>query len=300
MGMVSPDILQQLYGKWQELLDREEGALLKKIICIDGKTMRGNSQNKEKPSHIVSAWSKEDGFCLGQKAVEEKTNEITAIPDLLEKLQVKGQVVTIDAMGTQKGIAEKIRAKRADYVLSLKGNQGTLYEDVKEYFADIEICKEIEKSGNYKKTKEKAHGQIETREYYQTEDIGWLEQRKDWKGLKSMAMERKRIERDGEKKTEYRYYISSLKGDIDLLSRAVRGHWSIESMHWHLDVTFREDANTTIDKTAAQNQNIIRKWCLSILKMAELSTKTKRLSMKKKRFVISLQPVKFLEEVLET
>ena len=107
MGMISPDVLQHLYGKWQELLDRKEGELIKKIICIDGKTMRGSSQNKGKSSHIVSAWRKEDGFCLGQKAVEEKSNEITAIPELLEKLQIKGQNVTIDAMGTQKGIAEK-------------------------------------------------------------------------------------------------------------------------------------------------------------------------------------------------
>ena len=123
MGMISPDVLQHLYGKWQELLDRKEGELIKKIICIDGKTMRGSSQNKGKSSHIVSAWRKEDGFCLGQKAVEEKSNEITAIPELLEKLQIKGQNVTIDAMGTQKGIAEKMRSKRADYVLAVKGNQ---------------------------------------------------------------------------------------------------------------------------------------------------------------------------------
>ncbi len=232
--------------------------------------------------------------------MEEKSNEITAIPEVLERIQIKGQIITIDAMGTQKGIAEKIREKCADYVLALKGNQGTLYEEVKEYFADGQLCKEIERAGNYKKTKEKAHGQIEVREYYQTEDVGWTAQGKDWKGLKSIAMERKSIEKDGVKKTEYRYYISSLKEDIETLSRAVRGHWSIESMHWQLDVTFREDTNRTIDKTAAQNQNIIRKWCLSILKMTELSTRTKRLSMKKKRFVISLQPIKFLEEVLDS
>ena len=99
MGMISPDILQQLYGKWQELLNREEGEALKKIICIDGKTMRSNKQGKEKPSHIVTAWSREDGFSLGQKAVSEKSNEITAIPELIERLQIKGQIITIDAMG---------------------------------------------------------------------------------------------------------------------------------------------------------------------------------------------------------
>ena len=114
MGMISPDILQQLYGKWQELLNRKEGEALKKIICIDGKTMRSNKQGKEKPSHIVTAWSREDGFSLGQKAVSEKSNEITAIPELIERLQIKGQIITVDAMGTQTAIVEKIRGKRAD------------------------------------------------------------------------------------------------------------------------------------------------------------------------------------------
>lgn len=158
------------------------------------------------------------------------------------------------------------------------------------------MCKKIEKAGGYKKTKEKAHSQIETREYYQTEDVGWLEQKKDWKDLKSIAMERKTIEKDGKKTEEYRYFISSMAENIEILSRAVRGHWSIESMHWHLDVTFREDANATLDKTSAQNLNIIRKWSLSILKIMELTKK--KLSMKKKRFVISLSPIKYLEEVL--
>lgn len=162
MGMISPEIIQQLYAKWQEALDRNAGELLKKIICIDGKTMRSNKKNEGKPSRIVSAWRKEDGFCLGQKAVEEKSNEITAIPDLLDKLQIKGQVITIGAMGTQTAIAEKIKNKRVDYVLGLKGNQGTLHENVKEYFADTEFLKRIQENGSYKKATEKAHGQLET------------------------------------------------------------------------------------------------------------------------------------------
>ena len=297
MGMISPEILQQLYGKWQEQLNKNEGELLKKIICIDGKTMCSNKRGEEKASHVVSAWSKEDGFCLGQKAVEEKSNEITAIPELLEKLQIKGQIITIDAMGTQIAIAEKIKQKRADYVLALKKNQHSLYEDVKEYFSDEEFQEEIKRKGDYKKTEEKAHGQIEVREYYQTEDIKWLSQKKNWKCLKSIVMERKRIKKEGKERVEYRYFISSLKADIEQASRAVRGHWSIESMHWHLDVTFREDANRTLDKMAAQNLNIIRKWSLSILKPAELSRH--KLSMRKKRFVISLRPIKYLEELLE-
>lgn len=297
MGMISAEVLQQLYGKWQDLLNRNEGEVLKKIICIDGKTMRGNRKGEERPSHIVSAWSKEDGLCLGQKAVMEKSNEITAIPELLDRLQIKGQIITIDAMGTQTAIAEKIRNKHADYVLALKGNQGNLHKEVMEYFAEEEFLKKIKEEGDYKRTQEKAHSQIEIREYYQTQDIKWLTGKKEWKGLKSIALEKKSLIKGTKKRQEYRYFISSLPVGIETLSRAVRGHWSIESMHWYLDVTFREDANTTIDKVAAQNHNIIRKWCLSILKPLELSQR--KLSLKKKRFVIGMQPVKLLEEVLK-
>lgn len=300
MGMISPDIMQQIYVKWQEMLNRNEGEILRKIICIDGKTMRSNKNETQKPSHIVTAWSREDGFSLGQKAVEEKSNEITAIPELLDKIQIKDQVVTIDAIGTQTEIAKKIRKKRGDYVLALKGNQKNLFEDVKDYFTDPEFRKKIQNGENYRKTVEKARGQIETREYYQTDDIKWLAQKKDWYGLKSIGMERKTIQKGNKIQEDYRYYISSLKPDIELFSRAVRGHWSVESMHWQLDVTFREDANTTIDKTSAQNLNIIRKWCLSILKPMEMSHIKHKLSMKKKRYVISLDPIKMLEQVLDS
>lgn len=297
MALISPDLMQQIMARWHEVLNSEKGEKLKKIIAIDGKTMRGNTQNGSKPSHIVSAYCDEDGFCLGQVAVEEKSNEITAIPELLDRINVKGQVITIDAMGTQTAIAEKIRQKRADYVLALKGNQGTLHDDVKLYFQDDEVCKKLEKAGNYKRAVEKAHSQIEVREYYQTEDIKWLTQRQNWKGLKSIGMERKTITRpDGTISIEYRYYISSLKNSIELFSRAVRRHWSVEVMHWHLDVTFREDANQTIDKFAAQNMNIIRKLCLSILKMVEIFRP--KLSLRKKRFVIAQDPEKLLEFVM--
>lgn len=295
-GLLSPELLQQLYQKWQVLLNKNEGQALKKLICIDGKTMRSNKRKGGKPNHIVTAWCREDGFSLGQKVVDTKSNEITAIPELLEKIKIAGQVVTIDAMGTQTAIAEKIKTKRGEYVLALKENQKTLYEDVKLFFEDEEEKQKLREQGNYKKTVEKAHSQVEIREYYQTKAIGWCIQKKEWKGLRSIGMEEKTIQKNGKEKKEYRYYISSLKEDIELFCRAVRGHWSIESMHWHLDVTFKEDANTTLDKRAAQNLNIIRKWSLSILKMIEIFRPN--LSMKKKRFVISMNPAKFLEEVL--
>lgn len=298
MAIVSPDIMQQIMAKWQALLNSEEGESLRKIIAIDGKTMRGNTQNGSKPSHIVSAWCDEDGFCLGQVAVEEKSNEIKAIPELLNKINIKGQIITIDAMGTQTEIAEKIIQKRADYVLALKGNQTTLHDDVKEYMRDPDILKQIKESGQYRKSVEKAHGQIETREYYQTEDVKWLTQHSKWKKLKSIGMERKTLtQKDGTIRTEYRYFISSLANNIDLFSKAIRKHWSVEVMHWHLDVTFREDANQTIDKNSAQNLNIVRKFCLSILKMVEIFKP--KLSMRKKRFVIAQDVEKFLELVLD-
>lgn len=297
MAMIAPEVMQQVQTKWQELLNREEGEKLRKIIAIDGKTMCGNTNNGKKASHIVSAWCNEDGFCLGQVATEEKSNEITAIPLLLDRINIKGQIITIDAMGTQIAIAEKIRTKRADYVLALKGNQSSLMEDARTYFADEALCQQIKEAGGYIQTVEKAHGQTEKREYYQTDEIKWLEQRKNWKGLKSIGMERKTItRRDGTQSVEHRYFISSLQKDIALFSIAVRKHWSVEAMHWHLDVTFKEDANHTIDKLSAQNLNIVRKFCISILKMVEILKP--RLSMKKKRFVLCQKPEEFLEVVL--
>lgn len=297
MAMINPEQLQQLQVRWQELLNRDEGEKLKKIICIDGKTMRSNSRKGSKPNHIVSAWCKEDGYCLGQKSVEEKSNEITAIPEVLDKINIQGQIVTIDAMGTQTAIAEKIRSKRADYVLALKGNQGILNEDVRLYFEDADIVCQIQDAGNYKKTIEKAHGQIEIREYFQTDNIHWLSQKSKWKGLKSFIMERTTIKREENEIKECRYFISSLPLDIITVCRAVRGHWAIESMHWHLDVTFREDANTTLNKMSAQNLNIIRKWCLCILKQLEI--RGKKMSLQRKRFNVSMNPMKHLEEILK-
>lgn len=297
MGSIDPQHMQNLYEKWNALLSTDEGEKLKKIICIDGKTMRGNGNRHQKPNHIVSAWSDEDGFCLGQKTVEEKSNEITAIPQLLDVIRVRGNVITIDAMGTQTAIAEKIKAKRADYVLSVKENQKNLYTEISEYFADDDLLKEIKDRAGYKKTEEKSHSRIEIREYYQCDRIKWMEEKDRWKGLKSIGMVRKTI-KDGEKTiTENRYYISSLPLDIGLFSKAVRQHWSVEVMHWHLDVTFKEDANTTQDKTAAQNLNIINKWSLSILKLFQIGNK--KLSMRKKRFYISMKAEEYLEQIIK-
>ena len=292
-AMVPSEFLENFQTRWNEMLNSEEGEKVKRLLAIDGKTQRGNGKKDQKGNHIVSAVD-ERGFCLGQKRVEEKTNEITAIPELLDSLNIKGTIITTDAMGTQTAIVKKIRRKRADYVLALKGNQGSLLEDVREYFSDEKL---LEKCA-YKQKVEKARGKIEKREYWQTEDISWLSQKKEWAGLKSIILTRNTIkEADGKETVEERYFISSLPTDIEEAERAVRGHWMVESYHWHLDVTFREDGNHTLEKQAAYNLNIIRKLALNILKIAEVGRRP--LSMKKKRYAIGTNPEKYLDKELE-
>lgn len=291
-AMVPSEFLESFQKQWNEMLNSGEGSKLKRLLAIDGKTQRGNGNKNQKANHIVSAVD-EKGFCLGQTRVEEKTNEIKAIPELLDSLNIKGTIITTDAMGTQTAIVKKIRQKGADYVLALKANQGNLLEDVQLYFTDAEF---LGKSA-YKKTIEKARGKIEKREYWQTDDISWLSQKKEWAGLKTIILTRNTIiGAGGEERTEERYFISSLPLEIEEIARAVRGHWLVESYHWHLDVTFREDGNHTLEKQAAYNLNIIRKLSLNILKVIEVGSKA--LSMKKKRFAIGTNPEKHLEQIM--
>lgn len=292
MGSIQPAVFEGLQRAWNELLSAGEGEKLKRLLRIDGKTMRGNANKHQEALHVVSAWSKEQGVCFGQQAVDGKGKEIPAIKDLLDILSVKGQVVTIDAIGTQTEIAAKIRAGKGDYVLAVKGNQPNLHDDIRTYFDESAFLEKIKTQQGYLETVEKARGRIERREYYQTDDVSWLTGLEKWKGLKTIGMNRNTYKKDGKETTETRYYISSLAPDITLFQESVRGHWSVESMHWHLDVTFREDHNRTLDKTAAQNLNIIRKWALSILKLLDLG---KPYSLKKKRFALSCGFHKYVE-----
>ena len=295
MSIIEPKQLQCIQLAWGEMINSDEGEKLKKLLNIDGKTMRGTASAKKKALHVVSAYSHEDGISLGQVVVDEKENEIVAIPDLLDEIAIKDTVVTIDAMGCQVEIAKKIVKKKADYVLALKGNQGNLHKDVQDYFADPEFRRKIESEGGYHKTIEKAHGQIETRKYYQTQDIGWLPDLKRWFGMKSIGMVETIIEKpDGTKTQETRYFISSLTVMILFFARAIRGHWAIESMHWHLDVTFKEDANKTLESTAALNLNILRKLALSILKLIDVG---KKCSLKRKRYIIGYNASMHLQNI---
>ena len=291
-AMVSPEFLQKFRALWDEMLNSGEGEKIRKLLAIDGKTQRGNGNKNQKANHIVSAVD-ENGFCLGERLVSEKSNEITAIPELLNDLNIKGHVVTTDAMGTQTEIVRKIRKKGADYVLALKGNQGSLHEDVKLYFEDAGLLSKCA----YKKTVEKARGGIEVREYWQTADVDWLAQKKDWHGLRSIAMTRNTITKNDIKTTDTRFFISSLPLDVNEAARAIRGHWMVESHHWHLDVTFREDCNHTVEKQAAFNLNILKKLAIGVLKVFD--TGKQNMSLRMKRFSIGTNPEKHIVRILE-
>jgi predicted transposase YbfD/YdcC len=291
-AMVSPEYLQSFRFHFNELLNNDEGEKIRKILALDGKTQRGNGKGDQDANHIVSAVD-ENGFCLGESRVKDKSSEITAIPVLLDALNIKGHIITTDAMGCQTAIVKKIRSKRADYVLALKRNQESLYDDVVMYFEDTGLLSKCD----YHKTVEKARGCIEQREYWQTDDIGWLPQKKDWAGLKSIAMTRNTITKNAQTTTETRLFISSLALDAKEIARAIRGHWMVESYHWHLDVTFREDADRTLNKHIAYNLNIMRKLALNVLKLLDVGRN--RVSLNRKRFMICCNPHKYFGKILQ-
>jgi len=228
--------------------------------------------------------------------VDDKSNEITATPKLLESLNIKGHILTSDAMGTQKELVQIIRQKRADYVLALKANQKTLHTDVSLCFADSEF---LANKCAYFKLAQKARGCFELREYWPSRDISNLSACGDWMGLRSIAMTKNTVTKpDGSVSVQTRYFISSLPLNVKEIARAIRGHWMVESSHWHLDVTFREDANRTLEKTAAFNLNILRKLVLNFLKLMDMSEFSGIISLKTRRFIISCNPVKYLHQIL--
>lgn len=245
-----------------------------KVVAVDGKTICGSGNAEHKAYHVVSAWVAENQITLGQLETSEKSNEITAIPELLGMLDIAESTVTIDAMGCQKHIAEKICEKKADYVLGLKANQPTLLQDAKLYF-------ETETIENQSKTLEKDHGRIEQREYYLETNIDWMPYRSEWKNLNGIGMVKTSVTslKTGEITQESRFYITSLT-DVERFAYAVRKHWSIESqLHWQLDVTFHEDASRARKNNSPLNLNILRKEALALLNMAHFG---KRVSARRK------------------
>lgn len=256
--------LHLLFCEWMKSVVEE----LRGVVAIDGKQARRTKDAKKRPLHVVSAFSAECGLVLGQLACEEKSNEITAIPKLLEMLEINGCIVTIDAMGTQTAIADVIIDKGADYILSLKENQKTLYKDVKLYFDDIRKEKNILESDNYFKTVEKGHGRIEMRECIISEDISWLNTRTEWNSLHGIGAIYCSIEENGIKSKQSHYFIYSCKGlNAEQIMKYKRSHWSIENnLHWVLDMAFREDESRARKDNSAENFNVLRQIALNILK----------------------------------
>lgn len=234
------EAFQNCFIAWVASLTR----LAPDIIAVDGKMLRRSYQQGggKAPIHMLSAWSSRQRLVLGQRKVSDKSNEITAIPELLDLLTVKGAIVTIDAMGCQKEIAKKIVAKEADYVLALKGNQGSLSEDVELFFSEQNACKFKDVVVSRHQTLEKSHARIETRTYTSVDAIDWLKDRHRWTGLASIVMvESIREIVGGKTEQETRFYISSLAANAERQGDAIRGHWGVESHHWVMDMVFRDD-----------------------------------------------------------
>ena len=244
------------------------------IINLDGRVNRGSSRNetsyndKVKPLNVLNAYSNKYGICLASEQIDDKTNEITAIPDILKRFNVKGNVITWDALNTQTDNVEAVVSLKGDYVVPIKGNQGNFYNDLILYFDEkkLEMIKAGQTGTAYLDYKEKRGETLIHYEYYQTEDVKWYFDRKKWKKLNSIGLVKKTIETSQETKVEYRYYISSLFLNIELFSKAIKNHWSVENkLHWHLDFTFKQDDNTTVNKKALMNLELVKKFCLGIL-----------------------------------
>jgi len=246
--------------------------LLQEVIAIDGKTLCNSSNEAMDGSaiHMVSAFATEARLVLAQQKVTEKSNEITAIPKLLDLLDLKGHIVTIDAMGTQKAIAKQIIDQGGDYILALKGNQGTLNEDLRLF-----LEAELKESGSSAITEryedvDKGHGRIETRKCYVSDKINWLTQKEQWAGLKTVIMIEEKQEIKGKSSTERRFFISSLPPTAERIAYAVRSHWSIENcLHWTLDVVFNEDQCRVRKDNAGENMALIRHITINMLNNAK-------------------------------
>ena len=267
-----PKSLEKCFSSWiQAICDLAEG----EVVAIDGKCLRGSHERQggKAAIYMVNAWASQNGLCLGQVKVNEKSNEITAIPELLDLLDLSGCIVTIDAMGTQKHIAQKIIDKKADYLLSLKQNHGALYDEVQATFKHLSDTRFTQRDDTW----DKGHGRIESRVCYAVDlladDFDWIlsEDLNQWPELSSITLVQSvRYLQDGRIEKQERYFLSSLKlsecsaADIN---QAVRAHWAVENqLHWTLDVAFREDHSRVRKGNADQNFAIIRRLALGLIK----------------------------------
>lgn len=272
-SLLEPESFARCFTQWaQAVADVTEG----KVVAIDGKAVRRSFDKAGQKAcvHLVNAWVAENRCVLGQVACEEKSNEITAIPQLLEMLSLKGCIVTLDAMGCQRAIVERIVEGGAGYMIAVKGNQEALHEAAKAAFAGVEEAPSA--SHAYTESHEEGHGRVETRRCWATSQVETYARYEDWKGMRSFVLvESERTEKEkNETQVERRYFISSLPADDAVrLASVVRTHWAVENdLHWSLDVAFREDESRVRERHAQENMAMMRRLALSLLKQ---DTRTK-------------------------
>ncbi len=300
-GLPSDDTLRRLFEKLKPEAFRERflhwasslmGGTKDKSVSIDGKCVRtANKMSPDNPVHIVSAWVGENEMTLAQVKVADKSNEITAIPELIDILDLRGALVSIDAMGCQTDIAEKIKLAKADYVLAVKQNQPTLWDDTVRSFEVLSSC-------GIEQTMEVGHGRVEERSYMFCDNLSCLLNTVDWKGLAMLVKVASRItdKKTGETSECTRYYITSSR-DMKRVAGGIRSHWGVESMHWILDVVFGEDLSTKRSRNSAENFNIISKMALNVLKNDGVDYGKKRVSLKR-RMLKAANDNHYLEQLI--
>jgi predicted transposase YbfD/YdcC len=269
---LDPKAFLDCFLRWTQSLRQ---AVPQEIVALDGKALRRALHGDGSVKYVVSAWAEDNGLVLGQLKVADKSNEITALPELLRVLELSGCIVTVDAMGTQKKIAQEIIEADADYVLALKGNHETVHEEVQSFLEATVAGKKANPARASRaasrlavlETVEKDHGRIETRRYYQSAELDWFADRAQWEGLQSVGMVEAIREIGAHRTVERRYYLSSLLLDVATFARAVRGHWGVENkLHWVLDVQMREDQSRARAGYAAENLATLRRLALNLLK----------------------------------
>ena len=303
IAIINPSVLYTSTVKYLiNLIDNLASKTQEKDVkSMDGKTINGSSRSEQttdkiNPTNVMSIYSHDYGMSIIQDFIKDKSNEIPMGPELIKQLNLSDSIITADALNTQKETVKAIIKAKGEYVLALKANQGIMYQEVSDYFHDNDLLKDL---GYYSET-EKSHSKFIKREYYMTNNIKWITNYKDWNNIKSIGYEKKTIESiNNDKKTiEERFFIISFEDDIKVFADAVRKHWGVENnLHAPLDIVFKEDNNTTLEKNGARNLSILKRIALNIIKLVQCFY---NISLKLIRYKISMNTEEELEKIFKT